>query len=690
MGNTCFMNAAIQCLSNTRHFAQFFLSNRHLAEINPRNPLGTRGALSKRFGRLIAALWKDVGRPDVNDGIPLTDDVSSETESNEKKSSRRSPSAIRPSSLKNAIGRYAPQFEGYSQHDAQEFLSFLLDGLHEDLNQALKEPIPDTSIGEDLEPQMDDKEESQKSWSVYQTRNKSMIVDLFHGQLRSTLSCAECGYRSTTFEACTYLSLPIPVQAFRVVQATFIFLDGHRPPVQYAARLPTQARIRDIKEQFEGLSGVAADRMVVADMIGAHMFRVVNDEMSLLALREKDILVVYEMAPIHSPLSSMFTTTHTPNNFENHHQIEGSSDVAEEGGSRSDHEEGLLHICVIHRLLQSQQVYFLQPFKPVLFGTPFVVSVDPIAHTIHDLSLLMYRHARRHLKSSTVYGPIRDPQSNRLKIRAPYEIKLVNQNGTGCGICPWTKFCLGCCIDPSASSPSSTSCCGGEELVANLVNRANSRYLTLALDWSNETVKEYRGEKNAPIVHPSIEASWAAHNIPISLQQCLLDYTREELLDIDQLWNCKDCRDFRQARKKISLWRTAPFVVVHLKRFCFNGANWHKLTSLVTFPVDLDLSTFNPYSSQETQENSHYRLYAVLNHYGGTGGGHYTCFGRNWENDKWYSFNDTICEEINDLESLVTSAAYVLFYERVDLPALNILSPPIIANAANPSKCRIM
>ena len=44
------------------------------------------------------------------------------------------------------MGRYAPQFVGYAQHDSQELLAFLLDGLHEDLNLVLKKPYVDMSI----------------------------------------------------------------------------------------------------------------------------------------------------------------------------------------------------------------------------------------------------------------------------------------------------------------------------------------------------------------------------------------------------------------------------------------------------------------------------------------------------------------------------------------------------------------
>jgi ubiquitin C-terminal hydrolase len=35
------------------------------------------------------------------------------------------------------ISKVAPQFEGYQQHDAQELLMYLLDGIHEDLNRVI-------------------------------------------------------------------------------------------------------------------------------------------------------------------------------------------------------------------------------------------------------------------------------------------------------------------------------------------------------------------------------------------------------------------------------------------------------------------------------------------------------------------------------------------------------------------------
>ncbi|XP_078393583.1 ubiquitin carboxyl-terminal hydrolase 21 isoform X3 [Cetorhinus maximus] len=55
-----------------------------------------------------------------------------------------------------------------------------------------------------------DDEKSMQMWKRYLERDDSKIVDLFVGQLNSTLRCTTCGYKSTTFEVFCDLSLPLP------------------------------------------------------------------------------------------------------------------------------------------------------------------------------------------------------------------------------------------------------------------------------------------------------------------------------------------------------------------------------------------------------------------------------------------------------------------------------------------------
>lgn len=128
-------------------------------------------------------------------------------------------SSIAPKNFKVTLGKFAPQFNGYAQHDSQELLAFLLDGLHEDLNRfaslfwinpnARVTKKPNVTVKEsDNRP---DDEVAAESWEDHLKRNKSIIVDLFQGQLKSTLVCPQCHHVSTTFDPFMYLSLPLPV-----------------------------------------------------------------------------------------------------------------------------------------------------------------------------------------------------------------------------------------------------------------------------------------------------------------------------------------------------------------------------------------------------------------------------------------------------------------------------------------------
>ena len=82
---------------------------------------------------------------------------------------------------------------------------------------------------------------------------------------------------------------------------------------------------------------------------------------------------------------------------------------------------------------------------------------------------------------------------------------------------------------------------------------------------------------------------------------------------------CPSCKTPQQASKKLDLWRLPEILVIHLKRFSYNHYFQNKLETLIDFPVyDLDISTYITHRSNQ--------LYAISNHYGGLGGGHYTAF----------------------------------------------------------------
>ena len=155
----------------------------------------------------------------------------------------------------------------------------------------------------------------------------------------------------------------------------------------------------------------------------------------------------------------------------------------------------------------------------------------------------------------------------------------------------------------------------------------------------------------------------------ISIEKCFNEFSKEEKLDHDNLWNCPNCNKSLQANKKIELYNLPKILIIHLKRFNNN----RKINSLIDFPLkDLDL---NKYINKEKDENNNnksipekkYDLFGVVNHYGSLEYGHYTSFCKNQHNNNWYEYNDRIVNEIpaeKEKETIVSPNAYILFYRQ--------------------------
>jgi ubiquitin carboxyl-terminal hydrolase 4/11/15 len=91
---------------------------------------------------------------------------------------------------------------------------------------------------------------------------------------------------------------------------------------------------------------------------------------------------------------------------------------------------------------------------------------------------------------------------------------------------------------------------------------------------------------------------------------------------------CPGCKEHRQASKKLDLWRLPEILVVHLKRFSYSRYMKNKLDTFVNFPIhDLNMSKYVKLTSRGDQHPM-YELYAVINHYGGLGGGHYSAYAK--------------------------------------------------------------
>lgn len=202
LGNTCYMNSALQCLLHVPEINQYFFHNIYQKELNADNPLGYNGDVANAFGSLLKQAFDPA----------------------------KTSSSISPRDFKHTIGRYSSMFSGYLQQDSQELLSWLLDALHEDLNRILQKPYCEKPELKDDE--VDDKDAiaklSETCWNQHKQRNDSVITDLFTGLYESILVCPDCGKTSITFDPFNDLTLPLPINKKWYHTFTIVDLAGNK------------------------------------------------------------------------------------------------------------------------------------------------------------------------------------------------------------------------------------------------------------------------------------------------------------------------------------------------------------------------------------------------------------------------------------------------------------------------------
>jgi len=157
------MNSGLQSLSQLAQLRDFFISDKWRADINTDNVLGHKGQVADAYASLVRRVW-----------------------------SAQRYSNVSPSAFKRLVGSCNAQFAGHGQQDSQEFLGFLLDALHEDLNRVKKKP-PTEAVEVDQYP--DHAAAGEEAWCRHLLRNQSIITDCCQGMYRSTVVCSTCDNR---------------------------------------------------------------------------------------------------------------------------------------------------------------------------------------------------------------------------------------------------------------------------------------------------------------------------------------------------------------------------------------------------------------------------------------------------------------------------------------------------------------
>ncbi|KAG3270441.1 ubiquitin specific peptidase 19, transcript variant X14 [Ictidomys tridecemlineatus] len=716
LGNTCFMNSVIQSLSNTRELRDFFHDRSFEAEINYNNPLGTGGRLAIGFAVLLRALWKGTHH------------------------------AFQPSKLKAIVASKASQFTGYAQHDAQEFMAFLLDGLHEDLNRIQNKPYTET-VDSDGRP---DEVVAEEAWQRHKMRNDSFIVDLFQGQYKSKLVCPVCAKVSITFDPFLYLPVPLP-QKQKVLPVFYFAREPHSKPIKFLVSVSKEnSSVSEVLDSLSQSVHVKPENLRLAEVIKNRFHRIFLPSHSLDTVSPSDMLLCFEL--LSPELAKERVVVLEVQQRPQVPSIPISKCAACQRKQQSE-DEKLKRCTRCYRVGYCNQLCQKTHWpdhkglcRPENIGYPFLVSVPASRLTYARLAQLLEGYARY---SVSVFQPPFQPGRMALESQSPGcttllsnssleagdsekdstqppELQLVTSVAEGDMGVPQMWASPDRCPVPSTSGISSEMLTSGpiegtslppvervsrpEAAVpgyqhpSEAINAHTPQFFiykidasnreqrledkgetplelgddcSLALVWrNNERLQEFVlvDSKDLECAEDPGSAGEAARAGHFTLDQCLNLFTRPEVLAPEEAWYCPQCKQHREASKQLLLWRLPNVLIVQLKRFSFRSFIWRdKINDLVEFPVrNLDLSKFC--IGQKEEQLPSYDLYAVINHYGGMIGGHYTACAR-LPNDRssqrsdvgWRLFDDSTVTTVDESQ-VVTRYAYVLFYRRRNSP----------------------
>ena len=670
IGNTCFMNTSLQCLSNCQILTNYFLNDYYIPFVNKNNPIGSKGKLVESYVELIKHLWYG------------------------------NENSIEPYDFKETIGEINIIFKGYQQHDTHEFLSFLLDELHEDLNKVLNKPY--ISINENLHFN-NEIQQFQYFQKLFLSRNQSLIVDLFYGMFKSTVYCINdnCKYISNTFDPYSIISLPLINKKIdnysnneflikKEIDVYFVYQDLKKKILFFNIQIHHKMSIRNFKEKIDYMLRCGINNFELYLLKDNIPFLIdENKEETIYDLLKKDTIYLNEI-PNNVFEEKNKETNENYNLIINNHKIlyEREKEFDEGKKDNFNHKEYYFDKnkfirCVFfnfsylienldeeekNNYTSKDMIYFpkvfyfniewnnLQIFNYLIKYFRFIydennnenykelyfnqyeinsykineISNFELTFSIHEK--INYPFIIFYFNSSKIYEEINIENEKE-------ELMVVSEN----------NFSIKEEI---------------EKIKENLLeNEKISDYqLNFKLVWSINYLKKIEEISEQEKIENEEEKKnifYEKNEDELNLLDLLENFGKKEKLTEENKWFCPKCKKEQLAEKKIEIFTIPEILILHLKRF----KNNLKLGNLVNFPIEnLDMEKYIIYNEKKVNNNL-YDLFAVANHYGGLNGGHYISYCKNFLNNKWFEFNDSFISEIHQ-KKIVSSSAYLLFYKR--------------------------
>ena len=642
LGNTCFMNSSIACISNCTELTYYFLSGEYKKDINKENKLGMEGRLAISWGNLLQQYWVEKTR------------------------------VGNPAEFKRTLGDKVKMFRGFGQQDSNEFMNFFIDYLNEDLNGTTQKPYIELDSKKENET---DEQCSKRFWECNLKRNDSIITDLFCGQYKSTIICPECGNINITFDPFNTLTLPLVNKNEENNNANndYDYLDEFHIfyVPKFSLRKPVRIIIKNIMKSMnlDELFKVLDNKrdFIYKDLINELFYLNVSngelvdfiEDISNIEDHTEDFIFCYdvldELENIKIPLyfsDSQFPriiSTTTDMTFEELRKklylnirkyIYSPLYLIEERNEKDTVSKEIQNYLHNMNIKDESIIQIIEEEYKNIFNNEDNKQDENIKKNINafinDLPFEIYLKEKETEKKVIIidknnFSNISNDLTELLGIKS-FEETFTEK------LSALENYDLH--VDFNINS----------KYINNKEMKLNS-CLIYKTDFKNVKSNQSKNKNNKKNIKSS--------NSKITLGDCLQNFSKEEKLESGNEWYCPKCKKHTLATKKMELYYLPKILIICFKRFIRESYRWRKNEEFVDFPINK--LNMGDYMIGPDKSHSVYNLFAVSQHYGSTGFGHYTAVCKNF--DKWYSYNDSSihpCSE-NDARS---SAAYVLFYRR--------------------------
>jgi ubiquitin carboxyl-terminal hydrolase 4/11/15 len=604
----------------------YFLTGKYEKAINKKNKLGLQGKLANAWADLLNNYWNS------------------------------NKNAGNPSNVKSAVAKKVKKFSGFNQQDSNEFMTEFLSLLSEDLNKTDKKNYKEMKEKGKDESELDC---AKRFWNNHLNRNDSIITDLFSGLLKSEVICSKCGFNNITFDPFNTLTLAIPPYNYmKAKKNTYRDFSLFYIP-KYSIKQNCRINIHVLKDtpykglaeemnKIEGfnhnlkklifikvsdskLKGFIDDNEIKSQykeyifsfdderkedekvkVIPLYMWKGKNISAfpRLLFLKEnsnfgelKKKIYYFARSYILSPLKDRKNNREEDELYNVDEEIEKYKNSNEEKEKEPYDENKLWSLFDKEYntfFKENVDEKYKEDVDKFLEDFPYEINLKKEFDDKETISLFNGKNNLENLK----------------------EFNINNDDDSIKSLIEDEKYCL------------------------NLVLKTHSNYKVEGVNLNNcenHTSKDFGKEIR----------------VTYTLDDLLEYFCSKENLEKGNEWKCGNCNERVEVAKKFSIFYVPRLMIICLSRFHHSGYGFSKNDELIDFPLELDMGK---YISGPDKDYSKYDLFAVSQHYGGTGGGHYTAICKNYDG-KWYNYNDSSVS-LSSPNNVVSSAAYVLFYRR--------------------------